>query len=71
MNYIDTDTTLTDSSEYGLQNETERCPITGVSTVPGYMTVWLSSDSPVDSRAEHRRSNSKLEAMFDKFLYRK
>ena len=52
MNYIDTDTTLTDSSEYGLQNETERCPITGVSRVPGYIPAWLSSDSPVDSRAE-------------------
>lgn len=70
MNYLDTDTTHTDWSEFGQQNKTERCPITGVSTAPGYVPAEHSSDALVDSHAERGgRSKSKQKAMFDKFLY--
>ena len=72
MNYLDTDTTHTDWSEFGQQNKTERCPITGVSTAPGYVLAEHSSDALVGNHAERGgRSKSKLQAMFEKFLYQK
>jgi hypothetical protein len=72
MNYLDTDTTHTDWSEFEAHNEPGRCPITGVSTAPGYVTAGFPGDSPADSPAERSaRSNPKLQAMFDKFLYQK
>ena len=72
MNHFDTDFYQEDPSEFNLQNEAERCPITGVYRVPGYPTGLNSSDSPIDRHLERRaRTNSKLQAMFDKFLYQK
>ncbi len=72
MNDLDTDTTQTDWSEFGQQNKTERCPITGVPTAPGYVLAEHSSDALVGSHAERGgRSKSKLQAMFEKFVYQK
>ena len=72
MNYLDTDTTHTDWSEFRQQNKTERCPITGVSTAPGYVPAEHSSDALVVSHGGRGgRSTSKLQAMFDKFIYQK
>ena len=72
MKYLDTDTTDTDWNEFGQQNKTERCPVTGVSTALKYEPAEDSSDEVVGSYTEPReQSNSKLQAMFDKFLYQK
>ena len=70
MNYVDTDTTFTDWSEFGMRDETGRGPITGVSRAPGHVREGLSIDSQVDNPADRRgRSKSNLKKMFDKFLY--
>ena len=72
MNHFDTDTYYEDPSEFGLQHETERCPITGVVRAPAYPASGVAGDSPIDRHIERRaRTNSKLQAMFDKFLYQK
>ncbi len=72
MNYPDTDTTQTDWSKFGQQNNIECCPITGVSRTPGYVQVEYSGAALVGSHAEPGgRSKLKLQAMFDKFLYQK
>ena len=72
MNYPDTDTTQTDWSESGQRNPNERCPITGVSMAPGLMPVEYSGDARVAGHRIHKgRSESKLQAMFDKFLYQR
>ena len=72
MNCLDTDTTHTDWNESGQQNKTERCPVTGVSTALKYEPAERSSDELDDNYTESReQSNSKLQAMFNKFLYQK
>ena len=72
MNYPDTDTTQTGWSESRQRNPAERCPITGVSMAPGFMSVEHSGDARVVSHRIHKgRSESKLQAMFDKFLYKR
>ena len=72
MNHFDTDTYHEDPSEFGLHNEPERCPITGVSRAPVYPTGEVFSGSLIDRHIERRaRRKSKLQAMFDKFLYQK
>ena len=72
MNYLDTDTTQTDWSESGQRNPTERCPITGVSMAPDIMLAEYAGDAQVGSHTVHKgRSESKLQAMFDKFLYQR
>ena len=72
MYYPDTDTTQTDWSESGQRNPNERCPITGVSLAPGFIPSEYSSDVQVGSHTVHKgRSESKLQAMFDKFLYQR
>ncbi len=70
MNY--TDTTQTDWSEFEQQNIIECCPVTDASRTPGYVQVEYSGAALVSSHAElGGRSKSKLQAMFDKFLYQK
>ena len=72
MNYLDADTTNTDWSEFEQQQETDRCPITGVSRAPRGRPAGLSSDELTGSHVERGgRSNSKLQAMFNKFLYQR
>ena len=72
MNHFDSDTWHEDPNEFDLQNETERCPITGVCRASGYPTGRVSGGSPIDRHIERRAStNSKLQAMFDKFLYQR
>lgn len=72
MNYLDTDTTNTDWSEFEQQKEIERCPITGVSRAFQFGSAELPCDELVDSKFKRGgRSQSKLQAMFDKFLYQK
>lgn len=72
MNYLDTDTTETDWSEFGHQEQSGRCPITGVSLAPVYAPDGLADDERAGGRAASRGcSKSKLQAMFDKFLYQK
>ena len=72
MNYPDTDTTQTDWNESRQRNPAERCPITGVSMAPGLMPVEHYGDARVASQTVHKgRSESKLQAMFDKFLYQR
>jgi hypothetical protein len=72
MNYPDTDTTQTAWSNFRQQNETERCPVTGVSRMSGYVQVEFSSAPSIGSHVEsERQSKSKLGGMFDKFLYQK
>ena len=72
MNYLDADTTNTNWSEFEQQEETERCPITGVSRALHYGPAGLSDVELAGSYVEHGgRPNSKLQAMFDKFLYQK
>ena len=72
MTYLDTDTTHTDWSECRQPNSIERCPLTGVPTALDYGSAVLCSDGPIAGPAgSGRRSKSKLQAMFDKFLYQK
>ena len=72
MNHLDTDTTQTDWSEFGRRNETARCPITGVSTMPALGPVeHFSNAADGDHPGQGGRSKSKLQIMFDKFLYQK
>ena len=72
MNNPDADITTTDWSEFAGQNTTARCPITGVSTAPAYGPVEHFSDASTGSNSGRRgRSKSKLQMMFDKFLYQK
>jgi hypothetical protein len=72
MNYLDTDTTQTDWSNFRQQNKMECRPITGVSTALGYMPAEYSGATLVGSDTElGGQSKSKLRAMFDKFLYQK
>ena len=72
MNHFDTDTYHEDPSEFSLQHEPERCPITGVVRTPAHLAGGASGDSIIDRHIERRaRTNSKLQAMFDKFLYQK
>ena len=72
MNNSDTDTTQTDWSNSRQQNDTECCPVTGVSRMPGYVQVEYSSAIPIGSHVEiEGQSKSKLGAMFNKFLYQK
>ena len=72
MNYLDADTTNTDWSEFEQPKETECCQITGVSRALHYGPAGFSGDELTDSCVERGgRSNSKLQAMFDKFLYQK
>ena len=72
MDHNAADTTLMDLSEYGLPNETERCPVTGLAITPGYVLDRDSADSAADDHAESReQADSNLQAMFDKFLYQK
>lgn len=72
MNYLDVDNSNTDWSEFEQQKETERCPITGVSRALHYGPVEHSGDELTGSYVELKeRPNSNLQAMFNKFLYRK
>ena len=72
MIHHDTDTTQTDWSEFGQPEKTERCPVTGVPTALKYDPRELCSDKLADCHAElGGRSKSKLQVMFDKFLYQK
>ena len=73
MTYLDTDTTDTDWSEYRQPNTTAgRCPLTGVPTARDYGPAALCGDGLIVSSAGRGgRSKSKLQAMFDKFLYQK
>ena len=72
MNHPDSDTTQTNWSEFGQRNQTERCPITGVSRASGYAQVEYSDAVLLSSHAEiGGQQKSKLGAMFNKFLYQK
>ena len=72
MNHLDSNNTNNDWTDFERQEESERCPITGVSRTLHYAPAELCSDELTDSRVERGgRSNSKLQAMFDKFLYQK
>ena len=72
MNHPDIDLTQTNWSVFGPRNQTEHCPITGVSTTLGYMPAEYSGATLDVSHTVHGgRSKSKLQAMFDKFLYQK
>ena len=72
MSYSDADTTQTDWSNFRQQNDTECCPVTGVSRIPGYVQVEYSSATPIDSYVKiGGQSKSKLWVMFNKFLYQK
>lgn len=69
---MDTVNTNTQRSELEQQNKSERCPITGVSTAPVYVPNKHPGDTLAGSDSEYGgRSNSKLQAMFNKFLYQK
>ena len=72
MTYLDTDTTHTDWSECRQPKTTGRCPLTGVPTALDYGSTVHCCDGLIASSAERGgRSKSKLQAMFDKFLYQK
>jgi hypothetical protein len=72
MNYMDTDTTVTDWNEYGMRDQAERRRDTGVSAAHGHPGAGLAGDSQADHRAESRwQSKKKLKKMFDRFLYQK
>ena len=70
MEFTNTDNTHWD--EFKLENKSECCPVTGVSTALGYMLAEYSGATLDVSHTVHGgRSKSKLQAMFDKFLYQK
>ena len=72
MEFTNTDNTQTNWDEFKLENKSECCPVTGVSKALKYGPAELSSDELVGSYTERREQpNSKLKAMFDKFLYQK
>ena len=72
MNYLDTDTTQTDWSNFRQQNKMECRPITGVSRASGYAQAEYSDAVLLSSHAElGGQQKSKLGAMFNKFLYQK
>ena len=72
MNHLDADITNTDWSEFERQEETERCPITGVSGALHYGPPELCGDELTGNCVERGgQSNSQLQAMFDKFLYQR
>jgi len=72
MNHPDIDITQTNWNVFVQRNQTERCPITGVSTRLGYMPAEYSGATlDVSHTVLGGRSKSKLQAMFDKFLYQK
>jgi hypothetical protein len=70
MNYPDTDTTRTDWGNLRRQNETEFCPVTGVPRMQNYPSAENSNAIPLVNHVEIERQ-SKLGAMFNKFLYQK
>jgi hypothetical protein len=72
MEFTDTDNTQTNWDEFRLENKSEYCPVTGVSTALGYMPAEYSGATlDVSHTVLGGRSKSKLQAMFDKFLYQK
>ena len=72
MHYIDSDPTYTDWHEFAPQNKPDRCPITGVFLKPDHLADRHFGDEENDNETERReKPNSKLKAMFDKFLYQR
>ena len=72
MNRYDSDITETDWSEFAPREKADRCPITGVATAPGQLPGGSPDEALMcQSAGSTSQSNSKLKAMFDKFLYQK